>query len=58
VGFGSLNNKFRDLALWAVYRFKQVAEEALYTFGDMPAKENLPIIMTVWNEFSARHCWR
>jgi hypothetical protein len=44
---------FRELALWAVrYRFKQIDDVALRKFGDMPERENLPVISAIWREFS------
>jgi len=45
----------RKLALWAIdCRFKQTCDAALQAFRDMPDKANLPVIDTIWKEFSTR----
>jgi hypothetical protein len=45
----------RELALWAVrYRFKQTCDAALEAFESMPDRSNLPVIDSIWNEFTVR----
>jgi hypothetical protein len=45
----------RDLASWSLkYRFKQTCDAALEAFGLMPDRANLPIIASIWSEFSVR----
>jgi hypothetical protein len=45
----------RDLATWAVkHRVKQTCDAALEAFREMPAKDNLPVIRAIWEEFTKR----
>ena len=45
----------REMALWAIARrFKQTCDAALGAFRSMPDEANLPVIQTIWREFSAR----
>lgn len=45
----------RELALWAIrYRFKQTCDAALEAFESMPDRANLPVIDSIWSEFSVR----
>jgi hypothetical protein len=45
----------RESALWGVrYRFKQLDDAALESFGKMPDKGNLPVIEAIWKEYSER----
>ena len=45
----------RELALWAAdHRFKQTCDAALGAFRNMPDKANLPVIDSIWKEFSTK----
>jgi len=45
----------REAALWGVkYRFKQLDDAALEAFAGMPDKANLPVIQSIWSEYSRR----
>jgi hypothetical protein len=42
-----------ESALWGLkYRFKQLDDAALEAFRNMPDPANLPVIESIWNEFS------
>lgn len=43
----------RELGLWAAkHRVKQTCDAALNAFRNMPAKDNLPVIEAIWEEFT------